>query len=83
MREEDHALQRYYLEAETRIEQNNMEEEAKSAKEREIEKIWKAQLLEDAEEKKRTILQLMESAEHRGSKGKKRKGKKGGKKKKK
>ena len=55
MREEDHALQKFYLQQETRIEQNNMEEEAKSTHEREIDKMWKAMLLEEAEEKKRTI----------------------------
>jgi len=32
-----------------------MEEEAKSTHEREIDKMWKAMLLEEAEEKKRTI----------------------------
>ena len=82
MREEDHALQKFYLQQETRIEQNNMEEEAKSTHEREIDKMWKAMLLEEAEEKKRTIAQLMEAAEIRGSRGKKKK-KRGGKKKKK
>ena len=55
MREEDHALQKFYLQQETRNEQNNMEEEAKSTHEREIDKMWKAMLLEEAEEKKRTI----------------------------
>ena len=83
MREEDHALQKHYLEKETRVEQANMEEEAKSTREREIDKMWKAMQLEDAEEKKRTILQLMEAADIRGTKGKKKKGRKGkGKKKK-
>lgn len=82
MREEDHALKKFYLQQETRNEQNNMEEEAKSTHEREIDKMWKAMLLEEAEEKKRTIAQLMEAAEIRGSRGKKKK-KRGGKKKKK
>jgi len=62
-----------------------MEEDAKATREREIDKMWKAMMLEDAEEKKRVISQLMEAAEIRGSKGKKKKrgGKKGkGKKKK-
>lgn len=84
MRGEDHALRKHYLESETRVEQSNMEEEAKETREREINKMWRAHLLEDAEEKKRTILQLMEAAEIRGTRGKKKKrgGKKGGKKKK-
>ena len=82
MREEDHALQKFYLQQETRNEQNNMEDEAKSTHEREIDKMWKAMLLEETEEKKRTIAQLMEAAEIRGSRGKKKK-KRGGKKKKK
>lgn len=60
-----------------------MEEEAKSAREREIDKMWRAMQVEDEEEKKRTIAQLMEAAEIRGSRGKKKKGRKGkGKKKK-
>lgn len=59
-----------------------MEEEAKSTREREIDKIWKAMVLEKDEEKKRLIAQLMEAAEIRGSRGKKKK-KRGGKKKKK
>lgn len=59
-----------------------MEEEAKFTYEREIDKMWKAMLLEETEEKKRTILQLMEAAEIRGTRGKKKK-KRGGKKKKK
>ena len=56
-----------------------MEEDARSTREREIDKMWKAMMLEDAEEKKRVIAQLMEAAEIRGSKGKKKKrgGKKG------
>lgn len=33
-----------------------MEDEAKSTREREIDKMWKAMQLEDEEEKKRTIL---------------------------
>lgn len=82
MREEDHALQKFYLQQETRNEQNNMEDEAKSTHEREIDKMWKAMLLDETEEKKRTIAQLMEAAEIRGSRGKKKK-KRGGKKKKK
>ena len=56
MREEDQGLAKYYLEAETRQEQNRMEEEAKSTREREIDKMWRAMQLEDEEEKKRTIL---------------------------
>ena len=45
--------------------------------------MWKAMLLEDSEEKKRIISQLMEAAEIRGTKGKKKKrGGKGKKKKK-
>ena len=61
-----------------------MEEDAKGNHEREIDKMWKAMQLEDAEEKKRVISQLMEAAEIRGTKGKKKKrggkGKKGKKK---
>jgi len=82
MRDEDHALQKFYLQSETRHEQGEMEEEAKFTYEREIDKMWKAMMLEEAEEKKRTILQLMEAAEIRGTRGKKKK-KRGGKKKKK
>jgi len=59
-----------------------MEEEAKAEHEREITKLFKTMQLEDAEEKKRIIQQLMEAAEIRNSKGKKKK-KRGGKKKKK
>ena len=55
MRAEDQQLAKYYLEEETAKEQNRMEEEAKSTREREIEKIWKAMLLEKDEEKKRLI----------------------------
>ena len=83
MRGEDHALQRLYLERETRNEQVRMEEEAKDNQQREIDKMWRAMQLEDAEDKKRTIAQLMESAEIRGSRGKKKKKGRGGKKKKK
>ena len=82
MGDEDRQLLKYYLERETAFESARMEEEAKSTREREIDKVWKAMMLEDAEEKKRVISQLMEVAEIRGSKGKKRKGKKGKKKKK-
>ena len=56
MRGEDHALAKHYLEMETRDEQTRMEEEAKSTREREIDKMWRAMQLEDEEEKKRTIL---------------------------
>jgi len=79
---EDHALQRLYLKQETHNEQVSMEEEAKSSREREIEKMWKAMQTEDRDEKARLIQQLMEAAEIRGSRGKKKK-KRGGKKKKK
>ena len=85
MRSEDQQLAKFYLERETANEQLRMEEDAKATREREIDKMWKAMMLEDAEEKKRVISQLMEAAEIRGSKGKKKKrgGKKGkGKKKK-
>ena len=82
MGDEDRQLLKYYLERETADESARMEEEAKSTREREIDKVWKAMMLEDSEEKKRIISQLMEAAEIRGSKGKKRKGKKGKKKKK-
>ena len=58
-----------------------MEEEAKSTRKREIDKMWKAMQVENAEEKKRLIAQLMEAAEIRASRGKKKK-KRGGKKKK-
>ena len=60
-----------------------MEEEAKDSRSREIDRIWKAMETEDKEEKARLILQLMEAAEIRGSRGKKKKrgGKKGKKKK--
>ena len=83
MREEDHQLTKYYLERETANEQTRMEEEAKITREREIDKMWKAMMIEDEEEKKRVIQQLLEAAEIRGSKGKKKKrgGKKGKKKK--
>lgn len=83
MREEDHQLQKYYLEKETNRQMMKMEEEAKETRSREIEKQWKAIMLEDEEEKKRQILQLMEAAEIRGSRSKKKKrgGKKGKKKK--
>ena len=81
---EDQQLTKHYLEHETRLEQDRMEEDAKSTREREIDKMWKAMMLEDGEEKKRIISQLMEAAEIRGSKGKKKKrggkGKKKGKK---
>ena len=83
MRGEDHQLTKYYLEKEAMNEQIRMEEEAKITREREIDKIWRAMMIEDEEEKKRVISQLMEGAEIRGSKGKKKKrgGKKGKKKK--
>ena len=83
MRSEDHQLTKYYLEKEAMNEQVRMEEEAKITREREIDKIWRAMMIEDEEEKKRVISQLMEGAEIRGSKGKKKKrgGKKGKKKK--
>ena len=80
---EDQALAKYYLELETKKEQERMEEEAKSTRSREIDKMWKAMQIENAEEKKRQIAQLMEAAEIRASRGKKkgkRKGKKGKKK---
>lgn len=74
---------KYYLERMTAIESSRMEEEAKESHEREIDKMWKAMVLEDSEEKKRIISQLMEAAEIRGTKGKKKKrGGKGKKKKK-
>ena len=79
---EDQKLAKYYLEEETKNEQFRMEEEAKSTREREIDKMWKAMQVENAEEKKRLIAQLMEAAEIRASRGKKKK-KRGGKKKKK
>ena len=79
---EDTQLQKLYLEQDTRREQARMEEEAKDQRSREIDRIWKAMQAEDAEEKQRLILQLMEAAEIRGSRGKKKK-KRGGKKKKK
>ena len=84
MRDEDHALAKFYLEKETVHEQTRMEEEAKSTREREIDRMWRAMEIEDVEEKKRQIAQLMEAAEirnSRGKKGKKRGGKKGKKKK--
>lgn len=76
-------MTKYYLERETVQEQGRMEEEAKVTREREIEKMYKAMMMEDGEEKKRVIAQLMEAAliRTKGGKGKKR-GKKGGKKKK-
>ena len=82
MGNEDQKLAKYYLEEETKNEQFRMEEEAKSTREREIDKMWKAMQVENAEEKKRLIAQLMEAAEIRASRGKKKK-KRGGKKKKK
>ena len=60
-----------------------MEEEAKDNQQREIDKMWRAMQMEEAEEKKRTIAQLMEAAEIRGTRGKKKKKGRGGKKKKK
>ena len=80
---EDQQLTKWYLEKETVHEQGRMEEEAKDTREREIEKMWRAMTMEDEEDKKRMIAQLMESAIIRGSKGKKKKrgGKKGKKKK--
>ena len=61
-----------------------MEEETKSTRAHEIDKMWRAMQLEDAELKKQMIAQLMEAAAIRGSKGKKKKrgGKGKGKKKK-
>lgn len=44
--------------------------------------MWKAMQVEDAEDKQRTIQQLLEAADIRGTRGKKKK-KRGGKKKKK
>lgn len=82
MGSEDQQLSKYYLERETDHEQRRMEEEAKSTREREIDKMWKAMQLEESEEKKRIIAQLMEAADIRGTRGKKKK-KRGGKKKKK
>ena len=79
MGNEDQKLAKYYLEEETKNEQFRMEEEAKSTREREIDKMWKAMQVENAEEKKRLIAQLMEAAEIRASRGKKKK-KRGGKK---
>ncbi len=83
MRDEDQRITKYYLEKETKKQQLRMEDEAKSTREREIDKMWKAMMAEDEEDKKRMIQQLMESAVIRGSKGKKKKrgGKKGKKKK--
>jgi len=80
---EDQQITKHYLVKETIREQGRMEEEAKSTREREIDKMWKAMMTEDEEDKKRMIAQLMESALIRGSKGKKKKrgGKKGKKKK--
>jgi len=82
MGSEDHGLQKFYLEKETRIEQGRMEEEAKDTRINEIEKMWRAMQAEDVQEKARLIQQLMEAAEIRSSRGKKKK-KRGGKKKKK
>ena len=56
MRDEDHAIAKYYLEKDTQFEQGRMEEEAKDTREREIEKMFRAMEMEDAEEKKRTII---------------------------
>ena len=81
MRDEDHQLTKYYLERETATEQIRMEDDAKTTREREIDKIWKAMLIDDEVEKKRVIEQLIEAAGIRGSKGKGKK--RGGKKKKK
>ena len=55
MGSEDQKLAKYYLEEETKNEQFRMEEEAKSTREREIDKMWKAMQVENAEEKKRLI----------------------------
>jgi len=43
-----------------------MEDEAKNTREREIDKMWKAMMMEEGEEKKRVISQLLEAAEIRG-----------------
>ena len=55
MGEEDRKLLKFYLEQESAFEQQRMEEDARSTREREIDKMWKAMLQEDAEEKKRQI----------------------------
>ena len=83
MLDEDEKLHAMYLKEETKDEQGRMEEEARWTREREIDKMWKALEAEDAEEKKRMIVQLMEAAVIRGTRGKKKKGRKGGKGKKK
>lgn len=77
---EDKALIKYYLEKGTENEKKRMEDEAKSQRSHEIEKMWRAMQTEDSEEKSRMIAQLMEAAVIRGSRGKKKK-KRGGKKK--
>lgn len=78
MRGEDQQLTKYYLERETAEEQDRMEDDAKVTREREIDKMWRAMMMEEGEEKKRTIAQLLEAADIRGAKGKK-KSKRGGK----
>ena len=78
MRDEDQQLTKHYLERETADEQYRMEEDAKSSRGREIDKMWRAMMMEEGEEKKRAVAQLLEAAAIRGSKDKK-KGKRGGK----
>lgn len=55
MAQEDQHIAKYYLEKNTEAESKRMEEEAAAAHQREIDKVWKAMLAEDAEEKKRVI----------------------------
>ena len=55
MGSEDHGLQKFYLEKETRFEQVRMEEEAKDSRTNEIDKMWRAMQDEDVQEKARMI----------------------------
>ena len=83
MANEDESLAALYLKQGTADEQLKMEDETKETREREIDQQWTKYKTEMEEEKKNTILQLMEAAEIRGTRGKKgRKGKGKGKKKK-
>lgn len=80
MRAEDQALRLMYIQEHSSTEKLRMEEEAKEARENELNAKWKKFMLETEIEKQQIIQQLTEAAVLRQSKGKK---KKGGKKKKK
>lgn len=73
MSNEDSQLQSYYLKEQTVGEQTRMTEEAKEQRRREIDKFWKSRMQDQNEDKKQTILQLMEAAQIRAELGKKKK----------